>query len=198
MRINRSNRRAVTLVELVVVMAILVALAGLVIPQFVSTTEDARGTAGRSSLVEVRDAVLQFWNDCKYDPILSANPRIQIVDLIDPRSSNLEVFNPNVPDSTLGWNGPYLEQSGRYTVKGSTAVDYTAAYGTDDDPAVLDPWLRPFVIQEAAPVGNSRQLRIVSAGPDGVFDILESTSSQELMSGAVASGDDLYVAFTLR
>ena len=65
MRINRSNRRAVTLVELVVVMAILVALAGLVIPQFVSTTEDARGTAGRSSLVEVRDAVLQFWNDCK-------------------------------------------------------------------------------------------------------------------------------------
>ncbi len=200
-QVRRSKRAALSLVELVVVLTILVALAGIVVPRLVSTSEGARITAARSSLVEVRDAVLLYWNDCKYDlDALTVNRRIQMVDLFAPRVG-FQLFNPDVPDSDLGWNGAYLEQSGTYTVTGTTAADYTIAYGANLDPAVLDPWLRPMVIQEVDPsvsAGNARDVRIVSAGPDGEFDIAESTPSQLLISGAVDSGDDLYVAFTLR
>ena len=201
MRIYQSKRNGLTLVELIVVLTILVALAGLVVPRLTSTTESARGRAARSSLVEVRDAVFQYWTDCKYDiDALTTNRRIQLGDLFTARVG-FQVFNPAVPDSDLGWNGPYLEQNGTYTVTGNAATDYTTLYGGNLDPAVLDPWLRPFVIQEVnplVPVGIARDVRIVSAGPDGKFDIAESTPSQGLMSGAVASGDDLYVAFMLR
>ena len=188
-------------VELIVVLAILVALAGIVVPRLVFTTENARVTTARTSSVEVRDAVLQYWNDCKYDiDALSANRRIQLIDLFRPRVG-FQVFNSEVPESDLGWKGAYLEQTGTYTVTGTTAADFTTAYGQDGDPAVLDPWHRPLVIQEVDPsvrVGYSRDVRIVSAGPDGVFDIDESTPSQLLLSGAVDPGDDVYVTITLR
>lgn len=193
-------RAGLTLVELAVVLVILVALAGLVIPQFDDTVDESRDIAARASATEIRDAVMQYWSDCKYeiDELGTvAERRIQIVDLFFARFG-FDTFNPEI---ALGWNGAYLEQSGIYEVTGTTTADYTTNYGTNGDTAVLDPWQRPFVIQEVDPsvaVGTPRDVRVVSAGPDGEFDILETTTSQQLLSGAVDPDDDIYVSFTLR
>ena len=53
--------------ELVVVLAILVALAGMVVPQLSATSSTAKTTVTKASMNEVRDSVLQMWSDCKYD-----------------------------------------------------------------------------------------------------------------------------------
>ncbi|MEM9643486.1 MAG: prepilin-type N-terminal cleavage/methylation domain-containing protein [Planctomycetota bacterium] len=196
---SRIPRHGLTLVELVVVLTILVALAGLALPRLMSTAELAGETAARASLVVLRDATSQLWRDCKYDldALSGADRRLALTDLITARSG-LRLFDPSV---TLGWNGPYVEQTGTYAVTGATAADYTTVYGSDGDAAVLDPWRRPFVIQEPNPattLGLPRDVRIVSAGEDGIFTITEATASTDLLSGSVNTGDDIYVSITLR
>lgn len=183
-------------------MTIVVALAGMVVPNLLKQAEQARGVASDSSLVTIRDAVTQFWSDCKYDAdkLLLAQRRLQMTDLFLPRVG-FRVFDPTIPDAKVGWNGGYLQPSGVYAETGTTAQDYTAAYGTDGDPAVLDSWQRPLVIQDVDPsvaVGLPRDIRVVSAGPDGVFQILEVTPTLALITGVADPGDDLYVAITLR
>jgi competence protein ComGC len=195
-------RRALTLIELVVVLTILVALAGLVVPRLFATGDQARIVATDASLVEIRKAVERFWIDCKFDAdqLLDAERRLRLSDLLTPRPG-FRVFDPRVPDANVGWNGPYLEPSGVYRITGTTAEDYTDLYGEEGELAVLDAWQRPFVIQEFdsnVPVGLPRDVRIVSAGPDGLFQITDAMSSNDLLTGLAHGGDDVYVAITLR
>ena len=215
------QRKAVTLTELVVVLVILIALAGVVLPRLLSTDDTARGTVAETSAVTVRDAVMQFWSDCKYAyptaPVL--DQRIQMGHLFDiPTIGSFTIYDPNV---ALGWNGPYLESDGRpYVV--DTASGFTMTYGDGSQFAVRDTFINqdldgdgaaesgsPFVIQEptlaalattATPytVGDLREVRVVSAGPNGVLEIDETRFAAELEAIPALKGDDIYVSFTLR
>ncbi len=221
----RKRNQGLTLVELVVVLTILVALGGLVIPRLMATTEVARETATLASAVEIRDAVLRFWSDCKYaypskdlHPDVNANDqRIQLGHLLE-LPSTFPVFNPNL---RLGWNGPYLQSDGRlYSIDDGSG--FTSAYGDASQPAVRDTFANqdydldgvvesglPFVIQEPTlsnlglsslvhEIGEQREVRVVSAGPNGILEIEESRFASELESNPALKGDDIYVSFTLR
>lgn len=133
---SSQNRNALTLVELVVVMTILVALAGLVMPRFVSTTQTAKKVATGASMVAVRDAMMQYWLDTKYvslpggtataasdsdtTALANTNNRFQVRWLFENPANNPTVLGDELvitfdPDSRLGWNGPYLfKPTGRY------------------------------------------------------------------------------------
>ena len=64
---SRSSRpNGLTMVELVVVLAILVALAGLVVPRLQSTSQHSADVASTANLVAVRDAFTQYWLDTKH------------------------------------------------------------------------------------------------------------------------------------
>ncbi|MEM1222413.1 MAG: hypothetical protein AAGH40_06580 [Verrucomicrobiota bacterium] len=68
-----------------------------------------------------------------------------------------------------GWNGPYLIETGaRYgeTTEPADADNFIAAYGDDDDPAVLDAWGKPIILQQP----DTDDARLVSAGPDGLLE----------------------------
>lgn len=207
------------MVELVVVLTILVALGGLVIPRLMATTDAARQTATRASAVEIRDAVMRFWSDCKYSyPNGDAeDQRIQLGHLLE-QPSTFSVFDPNL---RLGWNGPYLQNDGRlYSI--DIGAGFTTAYGDASQPAIRDTFANqdydldgvvesglPFVIQEPTlnnlaasslvyEVGETREVRVVSAGPNGILEIEESRFASELESNPALKGDDIYVSFTLR
>lgn len=215
----RERNQGLTLVELVVVLAILVALGGLVIPRLMATTDAARETATRASAVEIRDAVMRFWSDCKYSyPNGNANDqRIQLGHLLELPSTFSE-FDPNL---RLGWNGPYLQNDGRlYSI--DLGAGFTTAYGDASQPTVRDTFANqdydldgvvesglPFVIQEPTlsnlaasslmyEIGETREVRVVSAGPNGILEIEESRFASELESNPALKGDDIYVSFTLR
>jgi prepilin-type N-terminal cleavage/methylation domain-containing protein len=60
--VNVSSRSGFTLVELLIVVIILAVLAAIVVPQFSSSTDEAREAALRSTLLEMRNAMELYYH----------------------------------------------------------------------------------------------------------------------------------------
>lgn len=145
---------ALTLLELLIVLMVLIAVAGIVVPNVTSTRNFAQQTATEQTLINVRTAILGadgkkgLWHDLgerdEYLPLTMAD-----LFITDPSTSplsfslpaNLQTYDPN---SRLGWRGPYLMNG----------------------PTVLDGWGHPVVIQTP----DAHYIRLVSTGEDGVLD----------------------------
>ena len=181
-------RNAVTLAELVVVLAVLAALSGIAIPLYSGTVHDAYDKATQASLTEIRDAVNQYWSDTKYvvldgtTTVATESQRFEIRWLFkNPRTGDKTVdYDPN---TRLGWNGPYIAVS---------TGDPIALGG----PALIDSWNHVIVLQDVDSTATPRDVRIVSGGPNGVVDIPSATATDSLTTSDV--GDDIYVALSLR
>lgn len=120
---------------------------------------------------------------------------------IRPRGNDIEWD----PSTKTGWRGPYmLSATGAFSadLHPSFLVDEPAStnrlYGdltdprdgrNEPDPALLDAWGRPIVIQEPLQVGNPEpfRARLVSAGPNGVID----TPPEDRTPDPDEIGDDL-------
>jgi hypothetical protein len=183
-----ATRNALTLAELVIVLCILVALSGLVVPLCSDNLSSAAESVTLASLAETRDASLQYWRDTKHvvldgvGSIATEAQRFNITWLFNnPVTGDKTVqFDPNLHS---GWNGPYMA--------GSTA-DVIQFGG----PALLDGWNHQLVAQYVDPSATLKDVRIVSAGPNGVIDIPAATATSALTSNSI--GDDLYVSLMLR
>lgn len=196
------------MVELLIVLVLLVALAGILVPIFGNVTDDAAMQTTQASLVAIRDAVVRSWTDTKYvslpgsggSPPTEAEEteRFHIRWLFNSPVSGVATSDFD-PDSRIGWNGPYLTQfTGRYAIDDSRNL--TATYGSDNDPSVLDSFTGTPIVVQVVGASTPYDVRIVSAGPNGIVDIdpTTATSSLESEGGMEAIGDDLYVSFVLR
>lgn len=180
-----KTRLALTLLELIAVLCILIAISGIAIPVCSDQLTSARQTATRSNLIEIQRAMQQYWHDTKLIPldgiqsVATETQRFEITWLFrNPVTNDTTVqFDPN---TRSGWNGPYLSAS---TALGS-------------DPDLIDAWNNTLQVQYVDPNQDIKDVRIVSAGPDGVLQIPSGTASSLLTSGSI--GDDLYVAMSLR
>ncbi len=182
------TRNALTLAELVLALCILVALSSLVIPMCSNTMFTAAETVTQATLSETRDAMLQYWQDTKLVALngltttASENQRFDIRWLFkNPVDDSKTIqFNPN---TRSGWNGPYL----------STATGDATVYAV---PTMIDGWNRAVTVHYVNPNDSLKDVRIVSAGPNGVFDIPAGTATSALTTNSI--GDDIYVALELR
>lgn len=180
---KQAHRAAgITLIELLVVLAVLIALAAIIVPMLSDLRigrEGERKTpqqiATEQTLMQVRTAILGeggkkgLWSDLGQR---EADLPQTIAELFVARVSWPD-FDPN---TRTGWRGPYLLSSGaRYGV--------TNAYGNAADPAVLDGWGRPIVIQ----LPDADHIRLVSKGEDGVLDTPPAVNLPTL----AACGDDV-------
>lgn len=183
-----KSRIAFTLAELIVVLSILIALGGLLLPLCANGVTTASETATRATLAESRTAILQYWHDTKLlqlDGLTTVATESQRFNLrwlfLSPvNESNVADFDPNLRS---GWNGPYITTS---------TTDAIANGG----PGLVDGWNLPLTIQYVNPGADLKDVRVVSAGLNGVIDIPANTASSALNSGSI--GDDIYVALTLR
>jgi prepilin-type N-terminal cleavage/methylation domain-containing protein len=158
-----------TLLELLVVLAILAAVAGLAISLVGGTAETASRQVTEVSLAEIREAILGREGVPGYAGDLRRLP-----------ATLTEVFvqgaqPPFDPVTALGWRGPYVRTSGA-TYALLPLQGFTTVYGAAGDPAVLDAWGRPVVIQVPDADGDGvpteadrRHARLLSAGPDGTI-----------------------------
>ena len=181
-RRSKTLSHGLTLIELVVVLTILVALAGLVLPRLVNFAErDVAPTAVNSTLVEIRGAVMRYWNDCKFlissEEATDPDFAIRIDDLLvnpfdDLTTANVEegAFDRQ---SGVGWRGPYIVSSSLIPVNSgsSQSNDIPDAMLADTNlngyfrvntaasaaviPAITDPWGTPIVIQDIAAFRHS-------------------------------------------
>jgi type II secretory pathway pseudopilin PulG len=120
------RRCGLTLVELIVVMLILIALAGILVPLLSTTSINAQDTATRATMKALRDAVIAYYQDMKgipaWTPNGSAVPpgatgipltlrdlQIPPQDPTDPKGiRTVPAFDPV---TGRGWRGPYVLQS---------------------------------------------------------------------------------------
>lgn len=179
-----ARRRGLTLMELLIVIAILVALAGIVAPLISEDPDETKATVTRASLVSLRDVILgSYRQDMEHRlPRPGAwgvgkgradKPQLRYL-FINPGTTAAPGTAENIapsfdPVARRGWRGPYLMPSAA-TYQVDVARGFTSDYGEADtakgapDPAVLDGWRNPIVILESP---GHAELR--SAGADGVL-----------------------------
>ena len=178
-----AKARGMTLLELTVVLLILVALAGVVLPYTSGISQQAQCDATDASMVAIRNAIMGggvvsgFYIDTlgNYPNKENGNNEYKLHYLFD--KGNWRKYNPK---TKFGWNGPYL-------MTGATVVDPTpldtgdiddpydptfsnSTYTSDvnvDDSIILDGWGRPIVLQVLVPADpdDPDKTRLVSAGP---------------------------------
>ena len=113
---KRSGHTGFTLVELLIVVIILAVLASVAIPQFSSSTDDAKSAALDSTLAEMRNAVeLYYHQHGEYPSINSAGGAYGAADSIEAFTNQLTKYtNSNgevaVTKSTTYKYGPYLKK----------------------------------------------------------------------------------------
>lgn len=166
-------RNGFTLIELLVVLGILGAVGSLVIATVSRemTIDDGTGRSLTASEVatfttfdEIQKALMgDTFNSGYFTHNLALPSRIAgLFDDIDSIGS----FDFA---TGRGWNGPYLIETGaRYgdSTEPADADNFIAAYGDDDDAAVLDAWGKPIILQQP----DTDDARLVSAGPDGLLE----------------------------
>lgn len=179
------TRLALTLVELIAVLCILVALSLIAIPLSSDQVLRASDTTTRAILAEVQVAMQQYWHDTKFigldgiNTIADESDRFQIGWLFrNPVTNNTSPdFDPN---TGIGWNGPYL-------------LSTTSA---NAQPGLVDGWGRTLEVQYVNPAASLKDVRVVSAGADGVLETPIATPTTLLTPDSI--GDDIYVAIMLR
>lgn len=170
----RSRDDGFTLVELIVVLVILVVLGTLVVSAIDDTVVDAQQTATEATFDSTRAAILgtatrlggpSYHGDVRRWPAT-------IADLLR-QPAGVPDYDPL---THLGWRGPYLATStGFYSI--DLANGFEPLYGLDHDPALLDSWSRPIVLQipdldgvQPPSDDELRHMRLVSAGLNGRID----------------------------
>lgn len=164
--ITPCRQLGLTLIELTVVLLILVAMAGLVVPNISGTSNMAECTATDATMAAIKNAIVGDFENPGYADDMKRNP-VNMSELFNQGSQ--ETFNPV---TELGWRGPYLYQpfladhadrSGNFS-----NASYVSPAIADGESVILDGYglLRPIIIQNP----TDDDVRLVSAGPDGLLD----------------------------
>lgn len=222
---HTARRRGLTLLELLIVLTILVALGTLIIPTMGYLGRRSQRLAARENLHRLQNLIVnRYWADMGdlprpaldlngdvSEPGREDHPQLRYLFVNPDRAADLNDPFIYLKSAALlsgrSWQGPYVSHSGaRYSVL--AADGFTSLYGLDNDPAVLDAWGRPIVLQlpTEVPTGldpgddglvilrvQRLHARLVSAGPNGRID----TPPDLLMPLAVDRGDDV-VLFLFR
>jgi prepilin-type N-terminal cleavage/methylation domain-containing protein len=187
--LNQSRVRqpsGLTLLEIVIVVAILAILAGFIIPMLDSYAASSKITAAQASLATIRDAIMGTPDKPGYLSDTGQLPNTLADLFIQP--PGMPTYNR---DTSRGWRGPYLlnsmaalssSNSPQGFILGAPASSYTTPYGAlgsepygnTNDPVIIDPWGNAIFLQwptsGSSAAQNQEFVRLISAGPNKTID----------------------------
>lgn len=168
-------KRGFTLVELLITLLILVAVAGVVVPLFSSTPQTSQRQATIASMATIRSAIMGSVVNQGYRTDVGAFPT-SLNDLVI-KPSGVADYDPV---TRTGWNGPYLD------IALARLNDQGNADPIDDVYEFYDSFGAPFVLQLTSDPDN---IRLVSAGLDGVIDSSEANVTPQALTAALRDDD---------
>jgi prepilin-type N-terminal cleavage/methylation domain-containing protein len=187
--LDQSRNRypsGMTLLEIVIVVAILAILAGFIVPLLDGYAASSKVTAAQASLATIRDAIVGTPDKPGYYSDTGQLPNTLADLFIQP--PGMPSFNR---DTNRGWRGPYLlnsmatlssSNSPQGFTLGAPASSYTTPYGAlasepsgnTGDPVIIDPWGNAIFIQwptsGSSAAQNQEFVRLISAGPNKSID----------------------------
>jgi general secretion pathway protein G len=199
---NFKNERGFTLVEVVVVIAVVALLAAIMTPLIAKNIDDAKTGRAENEAEVIAAAVGNFYKDVGRWPTMDAAGAYNGV-------TTLVSGNAAAPGIAINSNGWVSDASGASidyldnhlldnTPKGAATYQATgrnAWHGPYLDTAPVDPWGTPYMINIAATdsTSTSHKALVISAGPNGVMDTAFATTRT-----ALPGGDDIAVSFYVR
>jgi len=129
---KKTNKKGFTIVELVIVIAVIGILAAILIPTFVNLTENARAAALQSNLRNAYTAYLADAEDGENDEFGGALVERGMDKVVmstvaeNPTASNSYVWKALTPGAEEKWNEGVLT-GGTLTLVGSAKGTYTSA-----------------------------------------------------------------------
>jgi prepilin-type N-terminal cleavage/methylation domain-containing protein len=149
-----TMKNAFTLIELLIVIALLAGIAMIVIPNLIGDKKEVAETIIQSELAEIQRAFFRFKNDCVLKPDDYQKVAQYGVSVLLEQGS----FDSWNNDKQRGWRGPYLTQEDKRSIDpnskgqhpGTTKVaviccsndnssDYYRILATDENGNILDP-----------------------------------------------------------
>ena len=199
---SRSDRAGFTLVEVIVVLAVVLMLTGIAVPLIGGYVEDGRRARAESEAKMLAAAILRTHKDLGDWPSRngSGTPRTVYVLISGPSKPAANPWGTGgsfptwAMSSTLGdlldnhllANTPMGQSGAAYATTGSAR--WRGPYLAGGSP--VDPWGRPYVCNVLAGYNvhatNNKRVYVLSAGPDGIFQ----TSSDATATSDIA-GDDI-------
>ena len=171
---KRTSFLGFSMVEMLVILAIIVGLAGVVVPIVSQEVQDSRRAAAMDDLNRLATGLNQYIKDtlfyptgkegaARYDYLYTNGPLPSTGDFVHGKGIHVEAFL-NKPDfGGARWKGPYLQG------------------------VTTDPWGHAYVVNVRGFFDAGERAMILSAGPNGVVE----TSPRASQPG----GDDLMLLF---
>lgn len=212
------KHQAFTLVEMVVVIAVVALLSAIIVPLVAKQIDDGKISKAKNELVLLAAAINKFRIDVSLWPGGGADPLETLVSGtavdadIDPSSGatlygfladgnemwyhgisgnndTADIFDNNLNANNFKGDDNYYATTGESRWRGP----YTPPTG-------MDPWGHPYMCNIGAALTGSKNLVVVmSAGPNGVIDTTFDEDHYGAASTVAApSGDDLWIVVYIR
>lgn len=217
-----SGKRAFTLVEVVVVIAVVALLSAIIVPLVARQIDDAKISRARNECLVLASTVLKFYSDVGLFPASSVNGSSRADNALARLVSGTAVIysedggpaygyastsNDDWYDDGLDGTANAVESIDLFdnhfnsnTPIGSTTVLYPTSgefrwRGPYLNKVSKDPWGHYYVCNiDAAFTSGNRQCVVISAGPNGDFD----TAVDPAATVTGPSGDDIWSVVILK
>lgn len=201
--------RGFTLVEVIVVLAVVLLLTGIAVPMISGYMNDGRRARAEAEVKVVASAVTSFYKDVGVWPARSAAGVNNVlytlctgptVPSTNPYTNTnaivtwlMDGTHGDTVDNHLLKNTPLGASGGAYPITGT--VRWRGPYSAGTAP--LDPWGRPYLITVRAGTSTSttayKRLFVLSAGPDGAVN-----TAATLAATTDLAGDDIGIIISQR
>lgn len=182
---KKSVRNAgFTLIEVIVVAAIIAILAGILVPMIFNQIDESKKTRALGDCKSIQSALLAFRKDVGSWPNKTA-PATANVDLLYVTSTAPPVLPPDADLTGLGWGVAI-----KHPLHDHLRVDEYGSYGTLWKGPYMsdfssDPWGNPYLISAGTFDDPAAATWVLSMGPDGIL--------QTNIVAVTVMGDDIAV-----
>lgn len=219
-RMISKTRRAFTLVEMVVVIAVVALLSAIIVPLVAKQIDDSKIAKAKNELVVMAAAINKFRIDVGLWPGMVSGA-VNVLTLVSGTAVDADVDPDNdaldygfAGAGNEGWYCNSCADPGAADTF-DNSLNVNSFQGNDDlypttgetrwkgpylPPIGMDPWGRPYMCNIGAAFMESGNLVVVmSAGPNGIIDTTYDEDHYGAASTVAApSGDDIWVVIYIK